>query len=327
MVEVWRGPFAESLHRGQAVICHASGAIVAAWGEPHQVILPRSSAKMIQALPLVESGAAKAFGLRQDQLAIACASHIAAPMHTDLVGRWIADLGLDDDDFRCGAESPRHRETKVEMIRSGGHPCQVHNNCSGKHAGFLTLTKHLGAGPDYVDPDHPVQIAVREAFEDITGAPSPGYGIDGCSAPNFGTTLYGLGRAMAFYAGARADGTTMRERAAAQLRDAMIAYPALVAGEGKCCTDLMRAADGQAAVKTGAEGVYVAILPQQKLGIALKISDGATRASECAIAMLLVRMGVVSAQDPRVQKYLMPVTKNWRGIETGFLRPAPDVFA
>ena len=322
MVEVWRGEFLESRHRGHAVICDAQGNIVQAWGDPDAVILPRSSAKMIQALPLVESGAADAFGLGVDRLALSCASHQGAPIHTDMVQTWLGELGLGDDAFRCGAEVPRDTETKHAMIRADGSPCQWHNNCSGKHSGFLTLTRHLGAGPEYVDPGHPVQLAVREAFEDVTGMDSPGFGIDGCSAPNFATTVHGLARAMGFFAGADIDGGSTRERAAARLRDAMRTFPELVAGEGRACTELMRAMDGRVALKTGAEAVFVAMLPEQKLGIALKIVDGATRASECAIASLLVKLGALDPNHPATLKRMNAPVRNWRGIETGIIRPA-----
>lgn len=322
MVEVWRGDFLESRHRGHAVICDSQGNVVEAWGDPNAVILPRSSAKMIQALPLVESGAAKAFGLGEDRLALSCASHQGAPIHTDMVRTWLDELGLSDEAFRCGAEVPRDTETKLAMIRAGGQPCQMHNNCSGKHSGFLTLTQHLGAGAEYVDPDHPVQRAVREAFEDVTGMQSPGFGIDGCSAPNFATTVHGLARAMGFFAGAQADASGTRERAAAQLRDAMRTFPELVAGEGRACTELMRATEGRVALKTGAEAVFVAMLPEQKLGIALKIVDGATRASECAIASLLVKLGVLEPDHPATLKRMNAPIRNWRGIKTGMIRPA-----
>lgn len=322
MVEVWRGAFPESLHRGHAVICDAAGQVVEAWGDPDKVILPRSSVKMIQALPLIESGAAAAAGLSEAQLALACASHQGAAIHTDMVRAWLADLGMGDDDLRCGPEVPRDRETKHAMIRAYGTPCQYHNNCSGKHSGFLTLARHLGAGPEYVDPSHPVQLAVREAFEDVTGMASPGFGIDGCSAPNFATTVHGLARAMAFFAGAREDGAGKRERAAARLARAMAHFPELVAGEGRACTELMRAMGGTIAIKTGAEAVFTAILPERKLGIALKIEDGATRASECAIASLLVKLGVLEAGHPATRKRLNPPVVNRRDIEVGCIRPA-----
>lgn len=322
MVEIWRGPLAESLHRGHAVVCDAAGRIHAAWGDPEHLILPRSSVKMLQALPLLESGAADAAGLTAEHLALACASHQGAPIHTTRVLRWLADLGLSEHDLRCGVHPPQDDTTRHGLICASHAPGQVHNNCSGKHAGFLTLARHLGAGPEYVDPDHPVQRAARAAFEDMTGAPSPGFGIDGCSAPNFACTLHGLARAMARMAAAREDDADARSRAAARLVAAMRAHPDLVAGEGRACTELMRAAGGRVALKTGAEAVFTAILPDAGLGIALKIEDGATRASECAIAAILVRLGALDAGHPAVRRRLNPELRSWRRFEAGAIRPA-----
>ncbi|MBM1689595.1 asparaginase [Sulfitobacter geojensis] len=314
--EVWRGPFLESVHSGHAVICDASGEIAQAWGDPTCTIMPRSSSKMIQALPLITSGAADKRGLTTQQLAIACASHQGAAIHTDLVATWLETLGLNDDDFRCGPQDPADKDAHEGLIRAHKSPCQIHNNCSGKHAGFLTLTQHLKAGPDYVDPDHPLQRACLEAFETVTQETSPGYGIDGCSAPNYACTLHGMARAMAHFAAAP-EGS-----AEARLHQAMRLHPELVAGETRACTELMRAMDGKVALKTGAEGFFIAILPEQKLGIALKAACGTTRAAECAIAALLVKLGVLDANHPATLKRMNAPIKNWRGIETGILKPA-----
>ncbi len=321
MVEVWRGPVLESRHAGIAVICNAEGEVIESWGDPDTVILPRSSVKMIQALPLITSGAADAKGLTEEQIALSCASHQGAPIHTKRVGAWLNDLGLSENDLICGPQTPWDIPTRNEQIKAESGKCRIHNNCSGKHCGFLTLTQHLGAGPDYVDPDHPVQKAALDAFETVTGETSPGFGIDGCSAPNFATTLRGLGRAMGYFAGAREEGDRM-ERAAFRLAKAMRSYPDLVAGEGRACTELMRAAKGKVTIKTGAEGVFTAILPEQGLGVALKIADGATRASECAIAALLVKLGALDANDPLVKKRLNPDVQNFAGINTGEIKPA-----
>ena len=208
------------------------------------------------------------------------------------------------------------------LIRADEAPCQLHNNCSGKHSGFLTVTKHLKAGPDYVEVDHPLQKAVKAAFEEVTGEDSPGYGIDGCSAPNFATSVAGLARAMAAFAKAGESGS-VRERAMHRLTRAMATYPEMVAGEGRACTELMRAMGGRVAVKTGAEAVFIAIIPEKKLGVAVKIEDGGTRASEAAITALLVHLGVLDKDHPVVGKYLTNPMKNWRGIEVGGLRLAP----
>lgn len=324
LVEIHRGPILESLHAGHAVICDGAGEIIEAWGDADALVLPRSSAKIIQALPLVVSGAAQAFGLTDQQLALACASHEGAPLHVHAVQNWLSSLGLQDDDLICGPQASRDKPLRHEMIRTEQSPCRVHNNCSGKHAGFLTLTRHLGAGKDYVDPAHPVQKQVREMFETVSGETSPGYGIDGCSAPNFAGSLHGMARAMSFFATAHTRMDPL-SRAAAQLVQAMIAHPDLVAGEGRACTQLMRAAKEPVAIKTGAEGFFIAVLPGRGLGLALKISDGATRASDCAIAALLVRLGVLDPNNPEVGRFLNPSIRNWDGLVTGEIRPIPGL--
>jgi len=321
MAEIWRGSLLESLHLGHAVVCDDTGQIVQSWGDPEAVIYPRSSCKMIQALPLITSGAADKYGLTNEHLALACASHNGAAIHTDRVRAWLDQLGLDDSAFRCGPQRPNDPPAFESMIRAGETPCQYHNNCSGKHSGFLTLAQHMGAGPEYVEVDHPVQQACLAAFEDTTGLTSPGYGIDGCSAPNYATTVHGLARAMAWFATAD-DRSDRQSTAASRLISAMMQHPDLVAGEGRSCTALMRAMNGRVAVKTGAEAVFVAIIPEKKMGVALKISDGATRASECAITAILTSLGVLEPGHPVVGHYMNAPLLNRRGIAAAQIRPA-----
>lgn len=320
MAELWRGGMLESTHLGHAVICDGSGQIVEAWGNPARVIFPRSSCKMMQALPLVESGAADAVGLTGAQLALSCASHQGAALHVTAVRDWLSGLGLAEADLRCGSHEPYDKAERNRLIKTDDSPCQFHNNCSGKHAGMLTYTSHIGAGPDYVDPDHPLQRAILEAFEATTGETSPGFGIDGCSAPNFACTVEGLARAMAFFAAAPEDGTA-RERAAHRLTRAMASFPEFVAGEGRACTILMREMGGRVAIKTGAEAVFVAIIPEKQLGIALKIEDGNSRASEAAIAALLQRCGVLPPEA--AARYTHAAQRNCRGFVTGNVQLAP----
>jgi L-asparaginase II len=322
MVELWRGGILESVHRGHAVICNADGAIVAAWGDPDKVIFPRSSCKILQALPLVESGAAAAAGLGSEHLALACASHLGAPMHTDRVTLWLTAIGLAEPDLRCGNQSPTARADQFRLHDLGQEPCQIHNNCSGKHCGFLTLGRHLKAGPEYVEIDHPVQKAVRQAFEDVTGETSPGYGIDGCSAPNFATSLAGLARGMARMARPAGLGR-IRAAAAESLVDAMIAHPLLVEGPGGASSQLM-AEMNNVAVKNGAEGVHVAILRDAGLGLAVKIEDGAARAAETAAAALLVNLGALDPQQAVARRLLDAPIVNRRGIVAGQTRLAAD---
>lgn len=314
IARAFRGDALESVHRGHAVVVDAKGAILAAFGNPALTIFPRSSCKMLQALPLAER-----FDLPGKRLALACASHNGAPCHTDGVARWLAELGLGERDLLCGAQMPRDPEGRAVLGLAS--PCQLHNNCSGKHAGFLALRSKIGGDADYVDPDHPVQQAVRAAFEEMTGETSPYFGIDGCSAPNFACTLHGLARAMAKMAAPAPDA---RGKAAARLVAAMAEHPVLVAGEGRACTELMRAMQGTV-IKTGAEGVFVGILPEQGIGIALKAADGATRAAEAAIAALLVALGVLDPKHPAAQARLAAPDLNRRRLLTGHIKADPEL--
>lgn len=319
LVEVTRGPILESRHFGHAVIANEQGEIIEAWGDPAKIVLPRSSAKMIQALPLVESGAGAS--LTSEQLALACASHSAETFHIQSVQAWLADLGLEEKHLCCGPTPSLDQKRRHQMVRDGEPVTRLHSDCSGKHAGFLTFAKHLGADLNYVDPENPVQKAVKATFEDLCGEESPGFGIDGCAAPNYATSLSGMARAMAAFA-SFGSGSSVRDAACVRLRDAMMAHPELVAGTGRACTKLMQAAKGQAAIKTGAEGFFVGILPNKKLGIAIKIEDGATRASEAVMAALLVRTGILEKEDPEIAQFLNRPVFNFNNDRVGTVRPA-----
>lgn len=325
VAEVWRGGFLECVHRGHIAVCDTKGELLASWGNPNAVTLPRSSCKMIQALPLIESGAAKRFGLTSQQLALSCASHHGALIHTQPVRDWLNDLGLTEADLRCGGHMPKDDDA-IKGLICGDH-CfdQTHNNCSGKHTGFLTLNKHLGGGSEYVELDHPVQKAIKQATEEMADEQTQGHAIDGCSAPNFAITLTGLARSMARMANPAGLGSA-REKAATDLVEAMAKHPELVAAETAACTELMRAMDGKAVVKTGAEGVYIAILPTRGLGVALKIEDGATRASECVIAAMLVRLGLADAAHPLVKKRLFVEQRNCNETHVGDIRPSDVIY-
>jgi len=327
LAEVWRGPLLECVHRGTAVVCRPSGEVVDAWGDPTRRILPRSSCKMVQALPLVESGAADQAGLRTEHLALACASHNGARIHTELASRWLSDLGMGDPDLRCGPQIPADVPASDDLRARGQQPCQIHNNCSGKHSGMLTLNKHLSGGTEYIDPDHPVQRAIRTATAETHGEDISDFATDGCSAPNFVVSLQGLATAMAGFAAPDQAFSGVRANAATRLRDAMIAHPALVAGEGRACTNIMRACAGKAAVKTGAEGVFVGILPEAGLGIALKIDDGSTRGSHAAIAALLTKYGALDQNNPVFKTYADAPLLNRREIDCGRVRCAESLLS
>jgi len=326
LAEVRRGPVLECVHRGAAVICRPDGSVEAAWGPETRPILPRSACKMLQAIPLVESGAADRAGLADRHLALAAASHTGAAAHTDLAQRWLEHLGLRESDLRCGSQVPEDSAARQSLHDRHQAPGQIHNNCSGKHCGMLTLAAELGGGPDYIDPDHPVQRAIRAALADMAGEEIAEHATDGCSAPNFVVSLKGLATAMARFATGRGL-SGARARAAERLRAAMLAHPFLVAGEGRACTDLLEACRGRAVVKTGAEGVFTAALPEVGLGIAVKIDDGASRGSQAAIAALLARHGALDRAHPAYGRYADAPLLNRRGVDCGRIQAAPALAA
>lgn len=326
LVEIHRGTFLECVHQGSAVIADNQGKILAQWGDCEQIILPRSSCKMVQALPLVESGAAKKFGLKSEHLALSCASHQGSDMHIKAVDSWLKGIGLSEENLRCGVQPSADKEQKEYLIRQNKKPDQRHNNCSGKHSGFLTLNKYLSAGSEYIEIDHPVQNAIKNATEELCGETLAGFGIDGCSAPNFAMSLLGLATAMARMGNPSKCMGTVRRKAANSLVAAMAQHPDLVAGKGRACTELMKNITAGTVVKTGADGVFIAIIPSKGLGVAVKIRDGATRASEAVITALLVRLGVADPKNPMIKKRLCPNQVNWRGIKVGYVCPTKDLY-
>ncbi len=322
LIEVTRGPLVESVHRGAVAVADADGKLRLSLGDVQSLIYPRSSLKPIQAMPLIESGAADAFGLGDEEIALACASHSGEPMHTERVAAWLKRIGCAEADLACGVHPVRIEPVAEEMIRLGQKPTRIHNNCSGKHTGFLTVAKHLGAPTKgYEKVEHPVQRAVAETLKDLAGMTGElTWGVDGCTAPNFALPLAKLARAMARFTDTKGL-SERRASAAKRILLAMIAHPELVAGTGRACTALIREGGGKVVVKTGAEGVYVAMLPDMGLGMALKIDDGAGRAAEGAIAQMLLNLGVI-AQDGEANKLAREDVRNTRGQSVGERRPA-----
>jgi L-asparaginase II len=322
LVELTRGDIVESVHRGAVAITDAEGRLILSLGEVEAPVYPRSSLKPIQAIPLLESGAADAFGLNDEHIALACASHSGEAMHTTRVAAWLARIGLAESDLASGPQAVRYEPLWREMIRRGELPGRVHNNCSGKHAGFLTVARHWGvATAGYERHDHPVQQAVARVLGELSGVSPPlPWGVDGCAAPNFALPLAAFARGLARIA----DPASLDEprfRAARRIMAAMTAHPDLVAGTGRTCTILMRGARAPFAVKTGAEGVYAGMIPGRGLGVALKIDDGAGRAAETAIAAVLDGLDLLGKDQPSRAVLRAPIL-NTRDAVVGERRPA-----
>lgn len=319
LVEVTRGPLVESAHRGAVAIAGAAGDLRFVLGDVERPVFPRSAFKMMQALPLVESGAADAFSVTPRELSMACASHSGEPFHARTVGRWLARIACAECDLACGPHLPLGEAAAHAMLRARKAPTRLHNNCSGKHTGFLTLARHLGAPvEDYVGLDHPVQKAVRQAIADLcdTEPRSMPVGVDGCAAPNFALPLARLATGFARLADP-AGLPRARSRAAKRLMAAVTRYPLFESGSDRADAVFIEAATGGTMTKVGAEAVYGAAIPSLGLGIALKIDDGGGRGAETAMAEILIRLGLLDAKSPVAARYTGAPILNWRGDVCG----------
>lgn len=292
LVEVLRGAIVESAHRGAIAVFDADGKPFLEIGDTSMPVFPRSAVKAIQALPLVESGAADSYGFGNRELALACASHSGEPAHVELARSMLARAGLDQTALECGAHWPSNHQAEIALARAGGLPNALHNNCSGKHSGFLCTCVHSGiAHGGYVRADHALQEMVRDAMQAVTGAAhgADERAIDGCSIPTYAVPLRSFALGFARMATGTAF-TPLRARAAKRLLSACMAEPFFVAGTGRADLPLMEAAPGRIFAKGGAEGVYCAALPELGLGIALKCDDGAGRAAESMIAAVIAKL-------------------------------------
>jgi len=334
LVEVTRGDIVESIHYGAFIVVDSRGKIIASEGNPQLMTYPRSSMKPFQALPFIERGGAEAFGFSQQEIAIMCASHAGTDLHRTVLKEMHKKVGIHEDDLACGVHWPGDADTREAMKSAGEEPTPFRHNCSGKHTGMLAHACLRDFDKkDYLDPQHPVQITIRETLaEMVEMAPDAmPLGTDGCSAPVYGIPLVNMAKAVAQLA----DPTGLdpeRAEACKKITAAMMAHPVMIAGPGKFDTELMTVAEGEVFCKGGAEGYQIiGVMPDVMdedapgLGIAIKISDGdhKGRARASVSLTLLEALGVLDDSDlERLLPYGNVPVKNWREIVVGEVRSA-----
>jgi len=337
LVEALRGATVESAHRGAVAVLDADGAVLASLGDIDRPIFPRSAVKVLQALPLVASGAADRLGLTETELAIACASHNGEEMHAQTAASILAKASLDPAALECGTHWPYLDTATRALAAQGREPSALNNNCSGKHAGFLCLACALHGGVDlrqyvrgYVKPEHPVMREVTAALQAATGfdlATAP-RGTDGCSIPTYAVPLRHLARAFA-RVGTGVGLSDGHAQAAKRLRAAVAAAPFMVAGTGRFDTRVMERLGARVFCKVGAEGVFCAALPERGLGVAIKVDDG-NNARACEVVMAAVIEALVDLDDAQAA-FMRSLSElqlsNWNGIEVGQLRATPTLRA
>lgn len=313
-----RGTVAEARLRGHAAVVDAGGSLTGACGDPEVVVTLRSCVKPLQALPFVER-AMDALHAPEDELAVACASHQGEPVHVDTVRSLLRRAGVEEGALSCGPQLPGDPTSAENLIREGGQPMPVHNNCSGKHAAMLATCAVAGWPLDgYARREHPCQQAVSAALApllDIDLAAAP-WGIDGCGLPTYGVPLAALARA---FACAQAAPAFRRSQ------DAMTAHPHLVAGSGRFDTALLHAAGEHLTAKIGGAAVWVAVLRPSGPAVALKLEAGAPEAIPPVAIAVLQRLGALPAELPGgLAAYAAPVVRNWAGEAVGSIGVEPD---
>jgi L-asparaginase II len=324
LIEVTRGAEVESRHRGAVSVVDAEGTAVLAIGDVECRVYPRSAVKALQALPLVEGGFADRYGLTDAEIALACASHAGEPEHVAAAAAMLEKAGQPPGCLECGTHWPLSEEAARVLAAAGGKPTALHNNCSGKHAGFVCLACGLGADPKgYVRAEHPVQRAVGAALEDLTGASHSDdmRGVDGCSIPTYAVPLPSLAFGFAKF-GAGVGISKGCARAAERIRAAVAANPFMVSGTGRFDTRVMERFGERVFVKTGAEGVHCAAFPELGYGVAVKCDDGAKRGAEAVMASVIGRFLTLDDQDRAfLDGFARRRIENWNGIAVGEVRP------
>ena len=308
ITQVTRSGQVESFHVGYGVIVDASGAIVKAYGDTQYLPYVRSSAKPMQGMAVLRSGAYAEFKLTPAELAVICSSHSGEPVHTQTVTQVFSKAGIGPELLACGIHPPIHRASAKALQAAGTAPQQIHNNCSGKHAGMLAACVQLGYSPeDYLNPEHPVQQYIYDIVKEYASADNIHRGVDGCSAPVFYLPLQKV--AMAF-----AKISTQETGETRQIFQAMTGHPHLVGGEGRFDTALMESYPERVMSKGGAEAVSAAgfIMPDgQVYGLAVKVLDGNYRAIGQMVLKMLVDIGFVKEPvSKKLMRWWQPELKN-----------------
>lgn len=325
LVNSVRGELVENRHRGAVAVCDPDGKLVHAWGDVESLVYPRSAVKALQALPLVETGAADHFALSEAELALACSSHNAEPAHTDTVRNWLKRIELGEDALECGAHAPLHEQTANQMIENHLQPGRAHNNCSGKHTGMLTTACFLGEETrGYIKREHPSQQRWFDSLGEMAGVDMRRlpWSYDGCGIPVIAMPLLSIATAFARVA-VPDDLAANRSDAVDRITTAIAHNPFMVAGSGRLCTEIMALTGRRVIVKTGADGVYTAALKDRSLGLALKIDDGTREAAEITLLAVLRHLGAL--HDDEVEtlatRCRTPII-NTRGVVTGHREPS-----
>lgn len=319
LIQLTRGGLPECLHFGAVAVVNTQGKVLAQAGDPHMVTFTRSTLKALQALPFVEAGGVKQFGFSEAQVAMLCASHNGEEMHVAAADDMLSKAGLTYKTLRCGCHVPGLFTLLDQAPPKDLVFDERHNNCSGKHSGFLAHCVQQGwSTEDYIDPAHPLQQAIRRDVARAVGMAEQDLkmGIDGCSAPNYAMPLSKLAYGYARLASGAADAEFGGSFHA--LSEAMTAHPEMVSGTGRNDLDFMKAGRGDWVTKVGADGVQVVASKSRGEAFAIKIIDGNKPALFAASVEVLDQLGWLdNAQREQLMPWRAATLRNARAVHVG----------
>ncbi|KAA3635768.1 MAG: asparaginase [Calditrichaeota bacterium] len=320
-VTVYRGEQVEAVHDVSIAVVNAVGELTHYYGDPNAIFMTRSSIKAFQLLPLLTTGAAEQYNFSNKQLAIMAGSHNGTNEHRDVVLSNLEAAGNTADLLQCGCHKPMYMAFSGEYPQDNEDKDFLRHNCSGKHSGFLALAKFLGDDvSDYLNPENKSQTLVREAVSAYCEYPLPEtfYGTDGCSAPNFPLPLKNL--AHGFVKFTQGIGQDEKEiKAVKRIREAILEYPKMVSGEKRFDYALAQSFPDNCICKVGAEAIEAVSFVNEKIGIAVKVHDGANRAMEPVVVEVLKQIRLIEDIEdyPLLKHYEVPFVKNVQKIITG----------
>jgi L-asparaginase II len=312
----------ENVHAGSIAVVDTAGRLLAWAGDPHYQTFTRSALKPFQALPFLLAEGPAQFGLAEEELALLCASHSGEEKHLNGVRSILARIGLDASHLECGCGAPLYYEANNLPVPQDRAWTPLHHNCSGKHGGFLAWCRQHGAPTrGYVEPDHPLQRAIRSALADAVHLPESKLpsGIDGCSAPNDALPLASLAHRSARLALGAAD--PLLGNALGPLFDAMTHRPDMVSGTERSDLVLMTAGGGDWVAKIGADAVQAIGIRSKGIGIAIKVADGNNRGLHTITYNVLDQLGLLDEGKRAVlERFRQPLIRNARGTVAGDIR-------
>lgn len=314
----------ESMHTGYICVADSPDKTILAMGDPNTKLYLRSSGKPFIAVALVNSGALEAFQISLSELAVICSSHAGEDYHLETIRSILKKADIDESLLDCGAAYPINQNMKDLLIQKGECPSPIHNCCSGKHAGLLLLCRYYGFPPEnYREPEHPLQQLILQTFAELLECEKGDIplGIDGCGLPTCHISLHQVAWLYSLLAKGLND-SGRYNKCFGLIQKAMTTYPQMLSGYNEFCTELGIASEGRIIGKVGSEGLYCLAVPEKKLGVCIKITDGNERGVYPVVIHLLKELGLLNPSTvEKLEQWAYPPIKNHRGTVTGHILP------